>query len=85
MTYIYALVDPRDNRFRYVGKADNPKLRFSRHMQPKRLQVKSHKNTWLRGVLSIGVLPDLVILECVPRTRWQDAEKYWIAYFTAYG
>ena len=28
MTYIYALVDPRDGRVRYVGKSNDPERRL---------------------------------------------------------
>jgi hypothetical protein len=85
MTYIYALVDPRTCRYRYVGKADNPKLRLQRHLQPKKLSGNTHKESWLRDLIAAGNLPTLKILECVKKTEWEVAEKYWIAYFRAYG
>lgn len=31
-TYIYGLVDPRDDCIRYVGKANDPRGRLSRHL-----------------------------------------------------
>jgi len=85
MTYIYALVDPRDGRHRYIGKADNPVLRLQKHLQPKRLSGKTHKEVWLRSVLASGQSPRMEILASVKKTEWEIAEKYWIAYFSAYG
>lgn len=84
ITYIYALLDPRYESYRYIGKADNPRLRLQRHLQPCRLKDDTHKNDWLRSILGIGLLPEMRILACVEDTKWADAERHWIAYFTAH-
>ena len=33
MNYIYALIDPRDSRIRYIGKSTNPKKRLGVHLR----------------------------------------------------
>lgn len=85
MTYIYALVDPRTQQCRYVGKADDPVRRLQRHLQKKRLQDRTHKATWLRSVVAAGFWPELFILEAVPKHGWAQAEKFWIAYLRMVG
>lgn len=79
VTYIYALIDPRDGRIRYVGKADNPRRRLANHMTPAQLRPKSYKNSWLKALRVNGYVPGIMALQCVPKSSWQEAERYWIA------
>lgn len=80
-TFIYILIDPRTGAYRYVGKADNPKRRLQRHLQPNQLRNRTHKAAWLQGLLSAGYCPVMSILEEVPTSAWAEAEKRWIRYF----
>lgn len=80
-TFIYGLVDPRTGYVRYVGKANNPTYRLSMHLTPAEIKDTSHKNSWLRGLLSDGNKPELIILQSVSKSIWQDAERRWIAYY----
>lgn len=80
-TFIYALIDPRTGAYRYVGKADNPKRRLQRHLQPRQLQADTHKTAWLLRLLRTGRHPIMNILEEVPTSSWAEAEKRWIRYF----
>ena len=47
--YIYALLDPRDGDIRYIGKTNNPRLRYKQHL-------KSDKSlefvAWWRDILN---------------------------------
>lgn len=49
--YIYALLDPRDGDIRYIGKTNNPRLRYKQHL-------KSDKSlefvAWWREILDAG-------------------------------
>ena len=81
VTFIYALIDPRTGRVRYVGKADNPRERLLVHLEPNQLQVKSKKNSWLKNLLNAKLKPQMKILEVVDFNNWQRQEKYWIAYY----
>lgn len=76
-TFIYALVDPRDGRIRYVGKANDPRLRLRRHVVGR--NEGNRKAEWILELWSKGLRPKLRILEEVPHAEWQDAEKRWIA------
>lgn len=80
-TFIYGLVDPRTGHVRYVGKSHNPKNRLQNHLTPRQLKSKSHKNSWLRGLLDSGYKPRLVLLEEVNESKWQEAERRWIVYY----
>jgi len=80
-TFIYGLVDPVTKYVRYVGKANNPPYRLRVHLTPRELKSKTHKNHWIRSLLSIGKRPEQIILEKVPQSEWQQAERKWIAYY----
>lgn len=80
-TYIYALVDPRNNLIRYIGKADSPKARYSGHLLPSQLKQKNHKTNWINGLLEMGLKPRLETLDWVPAEEWQAHEMKWIDRF----
>jgi hypothetical protein len=83
-TFIYALVDPRTGYVRYVGKANDPKNRYSRHLAYYVLERGDRRTTsWIKELLAIDLKPTLKILDEVPFSGWQDFEKRWIAYFRA--
>lgn len=83
-TYIYALVDPRDNKIRYVGKANNPKERYKNHINPSR-DKNTHKRNWLNLVRSLGYKPELLILDHVDIKEWRFWEIFYIDLFKSYG
>lgn len=76
-TFIYALKDPETHLIRYVGKANDPQIRLRKHLKEK---YKSIKNSWLQSLKAKGLIPELMILEEVPVSQWQEQERYWIAY-----
>lgn len=77
---IYALVDPRTNAVRYIGKADDPEARLLQHVQPAQLdRYRSRKNSWLKGLLAIGLAPELHIIDAaVPVEQIDEAERFHI-------
>lgn len=81
-TFIYALLDPTTHLIKYIGKANDPQLRLYRHMREK---GHSHKNSWLHGLKEKGLIPELIILEEVPVSQWQQREKYWITFYRSQG
>lgn len=81
-TFIYALVDPRTQQIRYVGKANDPQHRLRDHLREKR---KSYKNSWIKELRDNGLVPELQIVEEVPVTNWMERERYWIAYYRDLG
>ncbi len=78
-TFIYGLFDPRDYRLRYIGKADNIQKRISKHITTAKHGQKTHKDDWVRLLLSQGLEPSIEILEEVSSDRWQEFEIAWIA------
>jgi hypothetical protein len=74
-TFIYALMDPRDKRVRYVGKADNPRRRLHRHLSSR---AKCHRTHWLTQLKDAGLKPILNILREVPYAEWTYWEQYFI-------
>src|SRR5258708_6488621 len=81
-TYIYALLDPETNEIRYIGKADDPQKRFSRHLWER---DDTHKQRWIRDLRSRGLKPLLQIIEEIPFALWQERECYWIAFYRTQG
>lgn len=76
IAYIYCLVCPLSGGIRYIGKSIRPKERLQNHMNEK---SKCHRSNWLASLKSIGLKPELVILEEVSDDQsWQEREKHWI-------
>lgn len=74
--YIYVLVDPRDNRVRYVGKSINPKARLQNHLSKN--SGNELKDAWLHELKSLGLKPEMKIIDKCKSYDWQSHEIYWI-------
>jgi GIY-YIG catalytic domain/NUMOD3 motif len=83
-TYVYGLCDER-GFLRYVGKTNDPQKRLRKHLREARLNPKCHRECWLKGMQDRGLKPELCIIEEVPESEWQDAERFWIQYFRFIG
>jgi hypothetical protein len=67
---IYALIDPRDERVRYVGESKSPRQRFGLHCaQPQR-----STRAWMRDLRRHGLRPILRVLDG-PETEHQWIER----------
>jgi GIY-YIG catalytic domain len=78
MIYIYALVDPRDGRMRYIGKTTNPVKRFREHCNDK--NAKLHRVCWIQSLKRQNLLPVMDILsELSDEANWQKEEMTWIS------
>ena len=77
---IYALVDPRDGRKRYVGKTcGSLRVRLLAHINDvKRGRVYIPRHRWISGLLEVGCEPSILLLESVPQHHWEQAEQSWI-------
>jgi len=73
---IYALVDPRTNAVRYVGKADNLTTRAIAHVNDR---ANTRKARWIQSLVTAGLRPRVVTLQTVEDVAWQAAERRWIA------
>lgn len=85
--WIYALVDPRDSRVRYIGCSVDPEKRLRDHMATVTGLVASmlsrHDSptpvyTWLFHLVQNGELPLLVFIEQCAADVWRERESYWI-------
>jgi len=82
-TFIYTLNCPKSGDVRYVGKSNNPKTRFSKHIQ---MAGNNHdKNNWVRCLKSEELKPILSIIDEVLICDWKDKEKFYISKFRKLG
>lgn len=82
--FIYALIDPRNDHVRYIGKANNPKDRYKNHFNSTR-DKNTHKRNWINSVRKDGLRPELVIIDEVPESEWIYWEKFYISLFKTWG
>lgn len=82
--YIYALIDPRNNLIRYIGKAKNPENRYKNHCNSS-LDKNTHKRNWINSIRKDGLKPELLILDEVPVDNWQYWEVFYISLYKTYG
>jgi len=81
---IYALIDPRDNEIRYIGKTNQIlSYRLSAHLREK---LNCHRCHWINQLQSVGLKPIIKPIDEIPPERsWQEAERFWIKYFKIIG
>lgn len=75
--YIYALEYPKGN-VRYIGKANNFRKRYRRHIRDAMKCTSSHRLAWIRSILNQGDLPYITIVDSVPKSEWGYWEQYYI-------
>jgi len=84
-TYIYALIHPNNGEIRYIGKADNPELRYCSHLNTTNLRFSTRKTAWIKSLRKIGLKPELLIVDKVPLSEWAFWERLYIKLFKLYG
>lgn len=88
VTYIYGLIDPRNQQLRYVGKTVlAPARRLANHIwQARNSKHKRHVLAWIASLDAENLTPELVEIEKVdPFGDWEEAEQFWISYFRFIG
>lgn len=78
-TFIYALKDPISFKIRYVGKSNNPKSRYNKHIGEARRNPNNHRLCWIKGLLDSNLKPILEILEEIAFDKWQEREIFYIS------
>ena len=81
-TFIYALIDPRNNSVCYIGKADNPKRRFNKHLYD---SAHLHKVYWIQSLLKQNLLPELLIIDEIDYIDWPFWEKHYLDLYKSFG
>lgn len=87
-TFIYGLIDPRNNQLRYIGKTVlSPEGRTKVHRwRARRHPHKRHSMAWLLNLEAAGLRPEVLTIEVVPPVAdWVEAEQFWIGYFRFIG
>jgi hypothetical protein len=80
--YIYALVDPRTDTVRYIGKSVEPEQRFYSHLwAAKKTEKQFRVLRWIRTLLSQSVEPVMWIIEETTPELWEERERYWISHY----
>lgn len=85
MTYIYALVDPRNNLAFYVGKTKDLKSRFYHHWSPSNHKHRISCTARVIELRELGIKPDMIELDIVPDNTSEEAEDFYISYFKYIG
>ena len=75
-TFIYLLIDPRDAAIRYVGKTNNLRLRYARHLGDGKRCAADHKSRWIASVLRDGLKPIMSVVEECDARVWREREKF---------
>jgi len=73
--FIYALIDPRSGKIRYVGCTWSPSKRLKEHL--KSASDNGYKQRWIRTLMRSKLIPKMEILE-VGIGDCSDAERAWI-------
>ena len=82
VTYIYVLLDPRDNEVRYVGKTSNPKSRLSGHItECKKESSKHYRAKWIRSLLKDNLKPIIKFIKVCPLNDFEKFETEYIKIF----
>jgi group I intron endonuclease len=83
-TFIYALKCPLMGEIRYIGKSDNPKERFRKHIT-RSFKKSNHRECWIQSLLESGKKPELEILDEVNFEFWASLEAAYIQFYTELG
>lgn len=84
--FVYALVDPRTDTIRYIGQTINGMDRATAHWRRK--TIREHNDlchAWVRKLLSLQLVPEVVILEECSEDDLNLNEMFWIASIRASG
>lgn len=85
-SFIYGLIDPRTNQIRYVGQTTSGFGRLKSHMKVSYIKHTINRNVgWMKGLLSSGYKPEMIVIEEAAPDRLDDLEIFYIAYFRMIG
>lgn len=76
---IYTLTDPRTVKVRYVGVTFRGKQRLNEHLSRAVTGGKTHRDCWIRSLITVGLRPLYATVEQGQGEGWQEAERRWIA------
>ena len=80
IAYIYALIDPRNNEVRYIGKSVEPIKRLYEHKCVSK-NDNSYKAKWIRKLQKLNLKPQMKILKICPLSDFIEYETYYISQY----
>lgn len=81
ISYIYALIDPRNEEVRYIGQSITPYERYTRHIwNAHNINNNYHVSNFILLLHDGGLKPKLKILEECIADKSDEREQYWISY-----
>lgn len=81
MGYIYSLIDPRDNKVKYVGQTRfKLEKRYKEHLRNSKYQATKNHNVycWINELDFNGLTPIIQKIEEIDIKQLNEREKYWI-------
>lgn len=83
LVIIYGLLDPETGELRYVGKTKvSVERRLTNHLCDK---SRNHRTSWIANLKRRGMIPECVIIEECSEDIWEEAEMFYISYFSSLG
>lgn len=77
IAYIYALLDPRNNEVRYIGKTINPKRRLVEHLNDSKREY-NYRAMWIKSLLKENLKPLIKFLKICPLSEFVKYETEYI-------
>lgn len=80
---IYTLRSPRTKQIRYVGvTTKTPGARLQQHIYDSiHHPSKTYRNRWILSLFSIGLIPEIEVIESGSGGGWSETERRWIAFY----
>lgn len=79
--YIYVLIDPRDDKPRYVGRTQYPDRRYEQHL----MRTSGPTKAWVAELKQAGIVPKMVVLQEIVQFHACSAEQKTIERYIAEG
>jgi len=85
--FIYALIDPRTDEIRYIGKTQyqTVEVRFKQHLKDSARGKEYYVYRWMRILQQDGLIPQVCVLESGAGAGVDEAEKKWISWYRPWG
>jgi len=80
--YIYALIDPSNNKIRYIGQTNDFVNRYKSHLTNKENNI--FKNNWVQSLFDNLLIPEMFILDVVELNELDFWELFYIDLYKGY-
>ncbi len=82
-SFIYKLIDPRDNQIRYIGKTNQSSInrRLTGHIRSSIIRNRTKKEKWINSLIKMELKPIIQVIEECDHSIWEQREIYWIDFY----